>query len=131
MLKNKEAKRVSVRIPRWVDRRNLGAAVAGTPVNHAALDWVGSYVVCSVAPKQEISLEFPVPTSTERSTINANTDRAQVDNCTFLGSTCVDIGPRDEAATSYPFSQWDAMKADRTPTKTVDRFVAEGVVRDW
>jgi hypothetical protein len=129
VLRNKAARRIAVRIPHWVDRRALQADVNGRPF---PLDWTGNYLVfAGLAPRDAITLAFPVPVSTERYTVNANTDREVMYTCTFRGSTCVDISPRDGAPASYHFYRRDQMKGARAPMKTVERFVAERVVRDW
>ena len=128
-VRNKAALRIAVRIPRWVDRRALRVAVKGRPV---PAEWVGNYIVfAGLEPGEIIALTFPVPTTIDRYTVNANTEREQLYTCTFRGSTCVAISPRDESPTSYPFYQRDHLRSEKAPMKTVERFVAERVVREW
>ena len=55
----------------------------------------------------------------------------RVYTCTFRGSTCVDLSPRDDAPTSYPFYNRAALRADRAPLKKVERSIADGTVMDW
>jgi hypothetical protein len=128
-VRTKGARRIALRIPHWVDRRALRAELTSRSVTP---DWVGNHVVFGgLEPGDVISLAFPVPTTTVRSTINANTDQEMLYTCTFRGSTCVSISPRDDAPTSYPFYRRDNLLAEKAPMKTVERFVAERLVREW
>jgi hypothetical protein len=112
-----------------VDRRSLRADVQGRPVR---LDWVGNFLVFDgLKPGDAVSLAFPVPQSTGRYTINANSDAEQVYACTFRGSTCVEVSPRDDAPTAYPLYRRDHLRGDCAPMKSIERFVPERVIRDW
>ncbi|RKZ71272.1 MAG: hypothetical protein DRQ57_18910 [Gammaproteobacteria bacterium] len=129
ILRNKAARRISVRIPYWVERKEIRANVAG---NSVTLDWLGNNLVFEkLKPDDVITLTFPVKETTSSYTINANSDKEQVITCTFRGGTCVDISPRDEAETSYPLYQRDHMKKDKAPMKTKTRFVADQTVFNW
>ena len=93
---NKGARRIAVRIPRWVDRRSLRADVQGRPV---PLNWVGSFLVFDgLKPGNAVDLRFPVPLSTAQYTINANSLAEKVYTCTFRGSTCVEVEPARRVA---------------------------------
>lgn len=129
VLRNKAARRVSVRIPYWVDRHELRAEVSG---QNAPLDWIGNYIVLGgLKPADTITLKFPIKETTAKYTVNANTDQAQVYTCTFRGSTLVDISPRDTTPTSYPLYQRDHLRNDKTPMKTTQRFVPDKIVVHW
>jgi DUF1680 family protein len=129
LVRNKGARRIAVRIPHWVERRSLRVELRGRP---AGLDWVGSFLVLDgLRPGDAIDLRFPLPQGTERYTVNANSEAEQVYACSFRGSTCVEVSPRDDAPTTYPLYRRDHLRGDRAPMKTVERFVPERVVREW
>jgi len=129
ILKNKGARRIAVRIPAWVDRRALRATVGGKPVD---LDWMSNRLIfCGLDAPCEITLTFPIAETTARYTVAANTPAEHAFICTFRASTCVDISPKDTAPTSYPFYDRAQMRTDRTPYRTLQRFVAARTVHGW
>jgi hypothetical protein len=129
ILKNKGARRIAVRIPAWVDRRALRATVGGQPVD---LDWLGNRLLfCGLDAPCEITLTFPVVETTARYTVGANTPGEHAYTCTFRGSTCVDVSPKDTAPTSYPFYDRAHLRTSRTPMKKVERFIADRIVGSW
>jgi hypothetical protein len=120
---------VTVRIPAWVDRRELRAEVSG---KQTALDWVGRNIVFTeLKPNDNITLRFPVKETTARNKSNAGTKFEQAYTCAFRGSTLVDISPRDERPTSYPFYLRSHLRADKAPLKKVTRFVADRIITGW
>jgi DUF1680 family protein len=129
VIRNKGASRVHVRIPHWVNRRELRVEVSGRP---RALDWVGSYLVFErLKPGDAVTIRFPVRETTHRYTVNANSDKEQVYTCTFRGSTLVSISPREESPTTYQLYQRERLRSDAAPMKTVERFVADAKVAEW
>jgi hypothetical protein len=129
VIHNKAARRISVRIPSWVDKSELRVDVGGT---QRPLDWVGRFIVLDdLRPGAAATLRFPVRETTERYTLNANTDKERVYSCTFRGSTLVDITPRDDAPTNYRIYQRAHMRSGTAPMKTKERFVADAKVIAW
>ena len=129
VIRNKAARRVSVRIPAWVNRRELRASVRGQP---RPFEWVGAYVVFDgLKAGDSLTLTFPVAETTERYTVNARTPAEQAYTCTFRGGTLVDISPRDDAPTNYPLYQRADMRAAKAPMKAVTRFVPQAIVSRW
>ncbi|MBI2193641.1 MAG: glycoside hydrolase family 127 protein [Planctomycetes bacterium] len=129
VLRNKAARRLSVRIPSWVDRRALRAEVSGSP---RPLEWVANYLTFgALKPGDVITLTFPLRETTARYTVNARTPKEQSYTCTFRGSTLVDISPRDESATSYPLYQRSHLRQESPPMKTVTRFVPARTILRW
>jgi hypothetical protein len=145
VIKNKSARRISVRIPAWVDRRqlrahrrsgvpplpsNVSAESSGTPLQQ--LDWVGRYLIFdSLKPDDILTLQFPIKETTARYTANARTPQETIYTCVFRASTLVDISPRDEHPTTYPFYLRDELRRDKAPMKKTARFVADRLIRDW
>jgi len=125
----KTARRVAVRIPHWVDVRELRATVNGKP---ADLDWTGRYLEFGgLAARDTIELTFPVKESAGTYTVAAHTPWETTYSCTFRGSTLVGISPRDTAPTSVPLYRRDHMRADAAPLKEVTRFVPRRIVANW
>lgn len=129
VIHNKAARRISVRMPFWVNRREIRAQVSG---KDAPLDWLGNYLVFSqLEPQDSITVQFPIRETTARYTVNANSDEERVYTCTFRASTLVDISPRDNAETSYPLYLRDHLRQDKAPMKRVQRFASSKIVTNW
>ena len=128
-IRNKKAQRVSLRIPAWVSRGDLRADVSGV----ARPDrWIRNTLLFDdLKPGDVITVTFPISESEASYTVNARSATETVYNCTFRGSTLVDISPRDESPTSYPLYLRDGLRKDTAPAKTVERFVANQVISDW
>ncbi len=129
VIRNKAARRISVRIPSWVSRREIRADVDGRPREQ---DWIDSSLLYGdLRAGCVVTLRFPMKESTASYTVNANTDKAQVYTCTFRGSTLVDISPRDDSPTTYQLYRRSHMRSGPAPVKTVERFVAQAKVAAW
>jgi hypothetical protein len=125
----KTASRVAVRVPSWVDARQLRAQVAAAP---RPLSWLGNYVIFEdIKPGDQIRLDFPIQETTARYTAASQTKDQATYTCTFRASTLVDISPRDDSPTSYPLYQRDHLRAPTAPLKTVNCFVAERSILRW
>jgi len=134
VIHNKTARRISVRIPAWVDRSKLKASVNGAG---RRLAYVGSYVVFDDMKKDDkLQLDFPVAEETIRLSAHSGKGREgqkpyTTYTITFRGNTVVDISPRDESPNVYPLYLRDHMKAKKAPMKTIQRFVADKEVIRW
>jgi hypothetical protein len=130
VLLNKTARRVAVRIPSWINRREIRSSVNGAS---RQADWLGAYQVFDdLKPGDVIQVEFPVlqetvhlsgkmaPVSQKQNTLYA---------ITFRGNTVVDITPRDESPTAYPMYHRDSMKAGPAPLKTIERCVTAKIAK--
>jgi hypothetical protein len=140
-LHNKTARKISVRMPLWVDKKAVHAEVNGQP---APTFWIGQYLVFdAMNAKDEVVITFPVTESTETYTLKWKQTEFWKEStypgpsweplkeparytCHFRGNTLVDISPRDEG-NGLPLYQRDPLKATTTPTHKVTRFVAAGV----
>jgi hypothetical protein len=128
-IRNKAARRIAVRIPAWVDRREMRVSVDAQP---ATPDWVGNRLLFSgLAAPCDIVLTFPIRESTAAYTVNAHSEDECVYTCTFRASTLVDISPRDAAPTTYPFYRRMHLRQDKAPRVERTRFVADRIVKDW
>jgi hypothetical protein len=118
VLKNKQARRAAVRIPRWVDRAAIQTHVNG---KSAATSWIGNYlVVDGLRPKDVIIFDFPVAERTAKYTMAF--DRTYTFQ--FKGNTVVDVSPRDTNPTGYPVYLRDHYQQSRAPMKKADQYVA-------
>jgi DUF1680 family protein len=129
VIRNKAARRIRVRIPFWVNRRELRAKVSSRPV---ALDWIGRYLIFDdLRPGDLLALQFPVRETTAHYTVNAQTPHERTYACTFRGSTLVDMSPRDESPTSYSLYQRESLRHQGAPLKEVTRFVPDRIITQW
>jgi hypothetical protein len=111
VIRNKTARQLSVRVPRWVDQGHVGLEVKGT---RRPRHWLGRYLlVDALQPKDEIHITFPMVESKETYTLMWKpesrwlegidpgpkwTPAETPDRYTFLmkGNTLVDVSPRPE-----------------------------------
>jgi hypothetical protein len=127
VIRNKLARCVAIRLPYWVARDRVTCFIDDQPVRPAS---AGSHLLFSnLKPRSGttagsvIRLEFPLPTTTEKHAVLGHAY-----TLTFRGATVVDIAPRDATSRRYRYYQRDDLKRDKTPTKTVERFVAERII---
>jgi hypothetical protein len=142
VIHNKTAKKLSVRVPRWVGKSAVVGRVNDQP---ATPFWAGQYLVFdAVNPKDTVTITFPVVETTEAYTLkwkqtefwkestNPGSAWTPLDppakyTCRFRGNTLVDIAPRD-AGLGYPLYQRGALKSGAAPMKTVTRYLAPTLV---
>ena len=117
VIRNKTCSRIAVRIPAWVNRRQLWVLVNGAD---RPLSMVANYVIVDeVKPGDVIELRFPVAEERVQLTAHARTDDETVHTIDMRGNTVMDISPRDEGPTVFPLYQRDHMKGNNAPTKSV------------
>ena len=142
VIRNKTAKRISVRIPMWVNETAVKCKVNG---KKASMFWIGRYLVFdNVAGKDAITIEFPVVETQETYTLKwKDSDfwfegtspsywwepKPTLYTLTMRGNTLVDINPRSKGP-GYPLYQRDEMKADQAPMIERERFVST-VIPKW
>jgi hypothetical protein len=137
VIRNKTARRISVRMPRWVDAKAVKSRVGGQP---AAPFSVNRYLVFTdVKPRDEITITFPMVQTRETYTLKwKKTDfwqectnpgmRWKADDpparftFTLRGNTVVDVAPREDTD-EYRLYERDFMKKDKAPLHAVTRFV--------
>jgi hypothetical protein len=122
VLRNKQARSVSLRIPCWVDPATVGCWLNDQPADAAR---VGRYlVVAGLQVDDVIRVEFAVPESTERYHICGETYTASL-----RGSTVVDVSPRHtdkpEHRGKYPFFVREELEVTSTPVRRVTRFLPQ------
>ena len=130
VIHNKGARRITVRILSWIDRRELQATVAG---QLRPLDWVGSYLILDdLKPEDEIVLRFPVTETSVSYTAHHRVWRREtVYTYTFRGSTVVNVTPEDTSLRNIAIYDREHMRSDVAPRQNVTRFVPDKVFRDW
>jgi hypothetical protein len=132
ILRNKRAASVLVRIPYWVAQEKVTCFVDDQEVRPVyagnRLRFDGLRAAGDKGPGSVVRIEFPVPTATEKHTV-----QGKEYTLTFRGSTLVDITPRDTTPGRYRYYRRDRYKADpstplRAPVKNIERFVAERII---
>jgi hypothetical protein len=139
IIRNKTAHRLSVRIPRWV---NKAAVQIHLGPRRATPSWLDHYAILdAIRPGERITITFPMLTTTEHYTLKwkpsemwqESTDPGRdwtnsspiTYTMTFKGNTLVDVTPRDPGQ-GLPLYQRTAMlQGTEAPMKTVTRFVAD------
>jgi len=128
VIRNKTARRIDVRIPAWVSRKDLECAVNGRP--YAAQIAGHRAVFGDLKPGDAIELRFPVREWRIVRTAHARTPEETVYTIAFRGNTVVDISPRNGSPTVYPMYERDHMKEPGTvPVKKVARNLYKDVPR--
>jgi hypothetical protein len=119
VVRNKTARRLAIRMPRWVARGDVSVRVDGKPVDS---DWVGNYIICpGLQPRDEVVVEFPVVEQTVEYGL-----ADQIYRCHFRGNDLLEISPHADVP-GYP------MYIDREPrteasTRCVTRFVTQTIL---
>ena len=139
VIRNKTAKSLSVRIPRWVDRAAVEVKAGGQMLIPS---WLNRYLLLgAINAGDVITITFPMVTTTEKYSLkwrqtefwqecslprpSWSNDRPMVYTMTFKGNTLVDISPRDRGK-GIPLYQRNALRAGtEAPMRTVTRFVAD------
>jgi hypothetical protein len=120
-LHNKQARMALVRVPNWVELKEVRSFVNNGSARPATS---GRYLVFADLQKGEtIRLEFPNPESKEEHTIGGQ--RYQV---SLRGSTVIDIQPRASDPGLVQLYQRSHYKAQTAPMRTVRRFAAEKIL---
>jgi len=136
ILRNKQAERMSVRMPLWVDRKAVRCEVNGQEI---PLRWLGRQLqIEDLQPRHTITITFPMMETTEKHT---ELTYGTTYTCRFKGNTLVDISPRPEEFSlkrissddgsftvlnkemAYPLYQRAHLNANKAPTKEVTRYV--------
>jgi hypothetical protein len=127
VIRNKTARRASVRIPPWVSRSRLECLLNGAAIRPG---WVARYAVFDdLKPGDVMELKFPVTEKTVIRTAHSGKPGKTVYTIRTRANTVLDISPRDESPLSYPFYLRDHVKGDKAPMKTVKRFVGSIIPR--
>jgi hypothetical protein len=110
VIRNKQAKQLLVRIPRWTQKGDVQCKTNGVTSEFA---WAGNYVLLSSLKKgDEVQLDFPMKESTEEHAITWSEDDFWIESnqpstppdknaeptkytIQFRGNTLMDIEPRD------------------------------------
>ncbi len=123
VIKNKTAKKLLVRIPRWVDKQTVRST---RNANEFDGFWLNNYLVFdSVADNDIITLKFPIAEIEEKYQFHGTEY-----SCRFKGNTLVDISPREERPGYYPMYIRDRFRSNEAPMKKVTRYVSSTVV-EW
>ena len=110
VLKNKKAKKILARIPRWVRRQAIKSTRNGSPIDGF---WLNNYLVFDrVADNDIITIEFPM-VETEEKYQSGDIEYT----CRFKGNTLVDISPRDERPGFYPMYNRDEYQNNEATMK--------------
>lgn len=111
----KEANRLKVRIPEWVDTHAVKLRVNG---EDRRFGWEGRYLdIGQVEKKQEVTIEFPM----EERTVTVDVPFGGIPKVTLVlkGNDVVEIDPR---GVNYPLYQRDYYRQGSTLWKNVSRF---------
>jgi len=143
VIRNKTAKKLSVRIPLWVDRNAIQSDINGLMSSPFR---VGQYLVFeTLNAKDIITITFPMVETTEKYTLKWKQSEFWKEStnpgnswkplkepaqykCRFRGNTLIDISPRDKGA-GYPLYFRDNLKQDKAPMKKVTRYISTAFLK--
>jgi hypothetical protein len=124
VIRNKKARKLVVRIPRWVDRKAVKCTVNQ---KDAGTYWTGNFLVLDkIRKKDVVTIEFPMVEQTIKYVHPFDKEYT----ISFKGNTVVDIAPRETNPTAYPLYLRDHFKKNAAPIKKVTRYVSP-VMLDW
>lgn len=135
---NRICRRISVRIPGWVPRRELAVRLDGRRIDPS---WIGQYLVVEgLRPDSRIAIGFPLSTeklSVTLPSVNARPFRgAPTVTGYFRGSTCVGVEPAPESISGaepvlYPLFDRPELAGEKASMKEVEERVVERPIRWW
>jgi hypothetical protein len=126
VIRNKTAKRISIRIPAWVDRRRLECLLNGGVISPAI---VSHYIdLDGVGPGDVIELRFPLAEQVITRTAYAATPEETVYTIRMRGNTVMELTPENESPNVYPFYR-ESLQGNVAPLKTVTRYVSQVIPR--
>ena len=123
VISNKSVNRASVRIPSWVNRRDIRCRVGDRDWRTS---WTGNYLVIDgLTPGDRVTLEFPIVEEDVSLSVAEDPTWRKVKTykCTFKGNTAIEISPRDDSPGRYPIFLRDEYKQTKSPLKDVTRYV--------
>jgi len=120
-LRNKQAEAARVRIPGWVDPKDIKITLNGKPIEAGQSGH--SLMVEGIKKGDVIDINFPLRDRTDKYFIHDKSYTIQ-----YRGSTVVDIKPRNTDPKMIALYQRDALKATKAPMHKVKRFVADNLL---
>jgi hypothetical protein len=127
----KQACRVSVRIPRWVDFSSVEVRSGGSLLPAERL---GRYLSLRDRPAGDVvTFTFPIHERTESYVVNQGTSVEEAYQCLFRGSTAVSVQCASALkANDFPLYRGrESMRTTQAPVKKVARFLAERRFAEW
>jgi hypothetical protein len=130
VIQNKRARRVSVRILSWIDRKNLKMTVSG---QQRPFVWVGNYLLLDdLKTTDRILLTFPVPETKTSYTAHHKVWRhEQVFTYTFRGSTVVEVSPRHTNPAHIAIYDRPHLRSATAPMKKIARYAPDKPLLTW
>ncbi len=152
VLHNKQAKRIHLRVPGWVDRRSLKCAIAGRSVGPM---FIGNYLVMEAVPVHStVVITFPIREDSETYWLD---DYGRIDfqqegatrvatyryNIKFRANTAIEVNVDhkpihayvgnnlDPAPTYAAYDDRQRFRRNEAPTKTVERYAASLDIPSW
>lgn len=143
VIHNKNTRKLSVRIPGWVDIKDVQSRINQ---RLAAPIVAGRFLVFERIPAHaDITLAFPLREITELHAMawkqsdfwqectnpgaNWRSKNPTRYTCRFRGNTLINISPRDEG-TGYPLYERDFLRRPKAPMQMVERYIAP-VLSRW
>jgi hypothetical protein len=143
VIRNKTAKQMFLRIPRWVDQSKVTVAVNGKARGYA---WVGRCLFLDgTQAGDQVRVEFPMVESKETYTLKWKPESRWLEGInpgprwkpadspgryTFLmkGNTLIDVSPRPQGP-GFPLYQRTYYQQTKAPTKQVTRYISPVTVK--
>jgi hypothetical protein len=124
IIRNKQARSLSVRIPGWVDKRAVRASIDGRVVRPL---WVGNYLVFnSMTGRDIVVINFPLTQETVTYTMPFDKEYT----LKLKGGTVIDISPRDESPVGYALYLRDDYQKEVAPLQRRSSYVPDTVI-EW
>ena len=142
IIKNKTCSNIAVRIPAWVDRKELSFRIGKLKLKYF---WVGNYATLTgLNGKEEITIDFPMVETVETCYLLTrdvgpkwweHTDSLPEYIFHLKGNTCVKVEfPNRSKFTDveplYPVFQRDHYRANKAPMKKITRYIAPRLI-NW
>ncbi len=128
IVRNKTAKRISIRIPPWVDCHRLECRLNRNVISPAQ---VSHYIdLTDIRPGDVVELRFPMVEQTVTRTAYTTAPAETVYTIRMRGNTVMELTPQNESPNIYPFYRREFLQGNVAPLKAVTRYVSP-VIPEW
>ena len=128
IIRNKTANRISIRIPPWVNRRQLECLLNGDVISPAQ---VSHYIdLEGIRPHDVVELRFPMVEQVVTRTAYTTTQKETAYTIRMRGNTVMELTPQNELPNVYPFYRREFLQGNVAPLKAVTRYVSP-VIPNW
>ena len=122
VIHNKQARNLAVRIPAWVNRKQVACAIGSHPLQPA---WSGNCILfADLRGGERVSIHFPIQERSEKLV----RDQGKEYQARFKGNTVIEISPKDQEVGCRIY-QRACYQANEAPEKPAPQYVPTKILK--